>query len=73
MTSRIIINPHDPSRGGTESEWHKWFAWYPIRTIDDEKVWLEIVYRRKIYSYSFASRKYWCDYRKNDDERKKHN
>ena len=30
--------------------WRKWFAWYPVM-IDNEKVWLEWVYRRtKVYN-----------------------
>lgn len=26
-------------------EWHRWFAWHPIR-IGEEKLWLCFVYRR---------------------------
>jgi kynurenine formamidase len=26
---------------------HKWFAWYPIRTLRGEIVWLETVYRKR--------------------------
>jgi hypothetical protein len=28
-----------------EDQWHRWFAWYPVR-IGDERVWLEFVERR---------------------------
>lgn len=27
------------------SEWHRWFAWYPVR-IEGTAVWLERVWRR---------------------------
>jgi hypothetical protein len=37
---------HDPS------EWHRWFAWYPVEFVDDIEghkvtVWLESVERRQ--------------------------
>ena len=25
------------------SKWHRWFAWYPVRTINGVTVWLEFV------------------------------
>lgn len=31
-------------------EWRRWFAWYPVRTIDRTWVWLEVV--EKIYFMS---------------------
>lgn len=27
--------------------WQKWFAWYPVWTIRNERVWFQTVYRRK--------------------------
>lgn len=27
------------------SEWHKWFAWHPIKTTDNNWIWLEDVHR----------------------------
>ncbi len=27
-------------------KWHRWFAWYPVRTDKGELVWLETVERR---------------------------
>lgn len=29
-----------------ESQWHKWFAWYPVG-VETEKIWLEHVEREK--------------------------
>ena len=31
-------------------QWRKWFAWYPVK-IDNERVWLEYVYRRTTVYY----------------------
>jgi hypothetical protein len=42
--------------------WHTWFAWYPVVTKTDEAgkplehVWLETVWRKGTYCYS------WWDY-----------
>ena len=32
------------------SKWRKWFAWYPVK-IENERVWLEYVYRRTTVYY----------------------
>jgi hypothetical protein len=38
--------------------WKPWFAWYPIM-IDNERVWLEWVYRRnRVYNSSIADTEY---------------
>jgi hypothetical protein len=31
--------------------WHIWFAWKPVTTISNERVWLKKIYRRKINTY----------------------
>lgn len=31
--------------------WRPWFAWYPV-IVDNERVWLEWVYRRKLTHHS---------------------
>lgn len=33
-----------------KQSWHKYFAWYPVRTNIDSLVWLETVERRLIYN-----------------------
>ena len=30
------------------NEWREWFAWHPVRTVNYEWVWLEVV-ERKMY------------------------
>lgn len=37
------------NREAVYGEWRKWFAWYPVKTVDYEWVWLETV-ERKIYN-----------------------
>lgn len=29
------------------TKWKKWFAWYPVETIEGKHVWLKIIERRK--------------------------
>lgn len=49
----------DPREIG--DDWHTWFAWYPITTINNTTVWLEFVERRvwgtrggeDVFSYRF--------------------
>lgn len=28
------------------NQWTRWFAWYPVKTVDEEYIWLEMVERR---------------------------
>lgn len=42
-------------------EWHRWFAWYPLTIISDDRksletYWLETIYRKK-KGYRFNN--YW--------------
>ena len=41
------------------SEWHIWFAWYPIFLWDDNVwVWLENLEKRKYYSFESSTTDY---------------
>jgi hypothetical protein len=31
---------------GSVGPWKRWYAWYPVWTISDERVWLKSIYRR---------------------------
>lgn len=44
--------PHDTFvfRKIVTGTWNKWFAWYPVK-IHNKRVWLKIIYRRKINTY----------------------
>jgi hypothetical protein len=39
-------------------EWHKWFAWYPVRISSHDCRWLETVRRKGTYECSFGDC-YW--------------
>jgi hypothetical protein len=48
------------------SEWTPWYAWYPVRLISGEYVWLETVSRRyqEVWTgYSYGLRVYFYDNR----------
>lgn len=40
-------------------EWHKWFAWFPVRVNKDTIVWLQDVYRKANEFNSFGSVLSW--------------
>ena len=31
--------------------WQLWFAWRPVTTVNNERIWLKKIYRRQIVSY----------------------
>lgn len=31
--------------------WKIWFAWYPVKSVSGERVWLKKIYRRCINTY----------------------
>lgn len=33
------------------SQWAKWFAWYPVRLINGQLVWLKTVYYQKEWMF----------------------
>ena len=45
--------PHDTfiARKIQVMPWHIWFAWRPVTTISDERIWLKKIYRRQIVCY----------------------
>lgn len=40
----------DMQFGEPSGPWHGWFAWFPVRTIDDRWTWLRRIYRRRFYT-----------------------
>jgi len=38
-----------PMFGRPVADWHKWFAWRPVETVDRGKVWLRVVNRRRVH------------------------
>ncbi len=39
-----------------QREWTRWFSWYPVVTVEGERVWLEWVERRH-YVFSLKGRR----------------
>jgi len=55
-------------------EWHKWFAWYPVRISDTTKVWFEVIDRRLvdirlITGYDSCAISYDFEYRRREKEK----
>ncbi|WP_247300312.1 hypothetical protein [Bradyrhizobium sp. 179] len=43
-------------------QWHRWFAWRPVRIAAGDRRWLEFVERRRQCGKYFVEWEYW-DYR----------
>jgi hypothetical protein len=41
-----------------KTEWHPWFAWYPVHINDHEVAWLEKV-RRRLVRHTIVGGGYW--------------
>lgn len=50
MNEKPSNNDFKPVFGFPLANWHTWFAWYPVDTIDYGHVWLRRVWRRKCQS-----------------------
>jgi len=33
------------------TDWKHWFAWYPVVTVNGERIWLQKCYRRKVFLF----------------------
>jgi hypothetical protein len=44
-----------PLFGDPVGPWHDWFAWFPVRTYDDQLCWLRLVRRRRIQAHHYLS------------------
>lgn len=52
-----------PSRHQRITQWHRWFAWYPVRIADGDCRWLEYVERKATYWCGWDSDGYYWYYR----------
>jgi len=43
----------EPQFGRLVGEWHRWFAWYPVKTFDQRSVWFRFVWRRSVYKHQY--------------------
>jgi len=41
----------EPAFGRPITPWWRWFAWYPVETVDRGRVWLRLVHRRRIHKH----------------------
>jgi len=48
-------NEHKYCFASPVSLWHKWFAWFPVRTWDNRLIWLKQVERRMLAKHSHLS------------------
>lgn len=44
-----------PMFGDPINDWHRWFAWRPVETVDRGWRWLCVVNRRRIYKHQFLN------------------
>jgi len=35
-----------------DKNWHLWFAWYPVKDLDGKWIWLTLVERRIVFSWT---------------------
>lgn len=42
-----------PTFGEPIADWHRWFAWRPVETVDRGWRWLRVVNRRRIHKHHF--------------------
>ena len=48
------------------NRWHRWFAWYPVNTIEGKRVWLETVWASCLDLRGWPSWTYSCDMTEKD-------
>jgi hypothetical protein len=45
----VPFPPPQPEPWPKKGNWHRWFAWHPVK-VDGERKWLTFVYRRKWFN-----------------------
>lgn len=53
---KFNCGPSFAERHNRKQQWHKWFAWRPIRLNENDCRWLEYVERKINYSFGDVSR-----------------
>lgn len=46
-------DPYLPAFGSPVADWHRWFAWHPVETVDRGWRWLRPVWRRRIEKHDY--------------------
>ncbi len=59
-------DPLEPLFGRPVAQFHKWFAWKPIRTYDGRWIWLQTIRRRLIqkHQHLYGGADFWFQYAK---------
>lgn len=55
MTSFWADTYCKPRFGFPISDWHRAFAWWPVRTFDGRRVWLRSVMRRRYHEHEYLT------------------
>lgn len=50
-------------RSVDKTQWHDWFAWYPVRVAEGDCRWLETVERKGELHYDFVAGDWKFEYR----------
>ena len=60
-----MSDPIKPLFGAPVADWHRWFAWYPVDTVDYGYVWLARIWRRRIqrHQYLRGGPDFWFQHR----------
>lgn len=44
---------YSPAFGEPVTDWHRWFAWRPVETVDRGWRWLRPLWRRRVQKHSY--------------------
>lgn len=44
-----------PVFGRPVGGWYRWFAWYPVETVDRGRQWFRVVNRRRIHKHFYLN------------------
>lgn len=50
-----MSDPLEPLFGSPVADWHRWFAWRPVDTVDHGYVWLAHIWRRRIQRHQYLN------------------
>ena len=50
-----------------DTQWHKWFAWCPVRIDDDHNIWLANCLRRRVWYGGYFSDIFYWEYKAMED------
>lgn len=59
----MIIDARETKKLERLTQWHPWFAWRPVTTLDGERVWMQTVYRMAICGHWGLKREFKMVYR----------